>query len=186
MIPVAPVAMGGGTLTYSAVGLPPGLSINTNTGEITGTPVTTGDTAITLTVTGTNATGEPRSDSETVTVRVSDPSLYPYKMDLTFSGYTGSSAIKDFPAVVDFHQGLTVSGGTQSANFSYNTFLSPTAADLRFFGANGRELPYEIEDWNSSGHSRVWVNVGDLIGTGTVVTAAWGNAQDALAPDYIF
>ena len=39
MIPVVQGVIGGGTLTFSAVGLPPGLSINTNTGEITGTPV---------------------------------------------------------------------------------------------------------------------------------------------------
>ena len=38
-------ASGGGTLKYSAVGLPPGLTINTSTGAITGT-IATGDSAI--------------------------------------------------------------------------------------------------------------------------------------------
>jgi PKD repeat protein len=43
-------------LTYSATGLPPGLSINTSTGAITGTPTTAGSYPVTLTV--SNACGE--------------------------------------------------------------------------------------------------------------------------------
>jgi hypothetical protein len=46
------------TLTYSATGLPAGLSINTGTGLITGTPTTTGTSSTTVTATDTTgATG---------------------------------------------------------------------------------------------------------------------------------
>ncbi|MFI1659884.1 M4 family metallopeptidase [Streptomyces sp. NPDC020472] len=40
-----------GALTYTATGLPAGLSLNASTGKITGTPTTAGTTTVTLTVT---------------------------------------------------------------------------------------------------------------------------------------
>ncbi|HEX5163351.1 MAG TPA: putative Ig domain-containing protein [Steroidobacteraceae bacterium] len=40
----------GNTLTFSAIGLPPGLSVNTNTGRITGSPTTAGNYAVALSV----------------------------------------------------------------------------------------------------------------------------------------
>jgi subtilase family serine protease len=49
---------GSSTLTYSATDLPPGLSINSSTGAITGTPTTAGGYAVTVTATDTtNASG---------------------------------------------------------------------------------------------------------------------------------
>ena len=56
----------GGTLTYSATGLPPGLSINTSTGLISGTPTTAGTS--TVTVTATDSTGPSGSTTFTWTV----------------------------------------------------------------------------------------------------------------------
>ncbi|WP_328306799.1 M4 family metallopeptidase [Streptomyces sp. NBC_00442] len=49
---------GGETLTYSATGLPAGLSINASTGLVTGTPTTAGTSSVTVTAKNTdNATG---------------------------------------------------------------------------------------------------------------------------------
>jgi len=44
-------------LSYSAVGLPPGLSVNSSTGLISGTPTSTGSSNITLNATNSGGTG---------------------------------------------------------------------------------------------------------------------------------
>ncbi len=56
----------GGTLRYSASGLPAGLSINSSTGLITGTPTTAGSSSVT--VTATDSTGPSGSTQFTWTV----------------------------------------------------------------------------------------------------------------------
>jgi hypothetical protein len=56
----------GGTLRYSATGLPAGLSINSSTGLITGTPTTAGSNSVT--VTATDSTGPSGSTQFTWTI----------------------------------------------------------------------------------------------------------------------
>jgi len=98
-----------------------------------------------------------------------------YKMKITFNGYTGSTTLSNFPALVVFNDSLP--------NFGYDQFVSPDGWDLRFTDASESQyLSYEIEDWNTSGDSHVWVKVPELSGTDTYIWAYWGN-QDLLEND---
>ncbi|MEL0119260.1 MAG: DUF2341 domain-containing protein, partial [Opitutae bacterium] len=119
--------------SITAVGLPAGLSLQTG-GVISGTPLTGGTTPVTVTATGKGVTVEKK-----VTVKVVDITNYTHSLTLSFSGYTGSDTLENFPVLVEL--------GTHISNFSYNSFLSPEGGDLRFFDGTsgsasvGRELP---------------------------------------------
>jgi hypothetical protein len=65
-LPISTSDTAGGTLSYSATGLPAGLSINASTGLIAGTPSTAGTSSVT--VTATDSTGPSGTTSFTWTV----------------------------------------------------------------------------------------------------------------------
>ena len=93
-----------------------------------------------------------------------------YRMKITFNGYAGSTTLTNFPALVVFNESLP--------NFGFNQFVSTEGWDLRFTDAAGETyLSYEIEKWNTSGDSHVWVKVPELSGTDTYIWAYWGAAH---------
>jgi hypothetical protein len=90
----------GQTLTYSATGLPAGLSINSSTGLISGTPSTAGTSSVT--VTATDTTGASGSASFTwvvgtssgsggVDISAGGPAAAPFVADEDFTGGTATS-----------------------------------------------------------------------------------------------
>jgi len=105
-----------------------------------------------------------------------NPGAFFYKMDVVFSGYAGTTTLTDFPALVKLSE--TIPG------FQYSQFASGAGADLRFADAAGNELNYEIEDWDTSGDSCVWVQVPSLSGAATTITAYWGNPDATTPPAY--
>jgi len=72
--------------SYAATGLPAGLSINTSTGVISGTPTTLGTT--TATVTATNSSGTSPNFSLTITIQTGPPVITSAS---TASGTTGAA-----------------------------------------------------------------------------------------------
>ena len=90
----------GQTLTYAATGLPAGLSINSSTGLISGTPTTGGTSTVTVTVTDT--TGASGSTSFTWTVGSS-------------SGSGGVDISAGGPAAAPFVADEDYTGGTTTA-----------------------------------------------------------------------
>jgi hypothetical protein len=68
----------GGTRSYTATGLPAGLSINSSTGLISGTPTTAGTSSVT--VTATDSTGPSGSTSFSWTVNASGGSCTPAQL----------------------------------------------------------------------------------------------------------
>src|ERR1700733_13196753 len=66
---------------------------------------------------------------------------------------------------------------------------SPVGADLRFTDVDGTPLPYEIESWDPSGTSFVWVGVATIAAnTNTTLWMYYGNpaATDAQQPTLVW
>jgi len=96
-------------------------------------------------------------------------------MPITFSGYTNAVGVTNFPVLVRL--------STNISGFAYAQFISPSnGADLRFTTATGRELAFQIDQWNPAGESLVWVQVPSLTSSNDSITAYWGNAADSAMP----
>jgi hypothetical protein len=96
-------------------------------------------------------------------------------MQITFTGYTNGTPLQYFPVLVRLSAAIS--------GFSYSQFISPsTGADLRFASSSGRILPHQIEQWNPSGESQIWVQMPSLISSNDYITAYWGNPADSAMP----
>jgi hypothetical protein len=173
-----------GSGSFSATGLPPGLSINAATGEISGSTSVVGSQNFTVTATGTTAGGSSVTVSKQYKIVISDPSSFPFSVNLTIPASQVNSTLTDFPLLVTLSSSIS--------GFSYNAFLDSdsdgirTGGDLRIFASNGKELSYELADWNTSGVSRVWVKVPTISSSvDTIITAVWGKpGTETTTPDY--
>ena len=89
-------------------------------------------------------------------------------MIITFPGYAGTSSLANFPVLVQLN--------TDINGFSYGDFLSGDN-DIRFTDIGGTELSYEIDTWNPSGTSMLWVKVPEFQ-AGTVAKMYYGKSGD--------
>lgn len=93
-----------------------------------------------------------------------------YSVKVTFDNFSGRGTLTDFPGLVKL---------TTSSTNSYAGFLDITNGyDLRFWdtGAfSGNELNYEIESFDSSGNSYIWVQVPTLTHNASIY-ATWGDS----------
>jgi len=100
-----------------------------------------------------------------------------HRMEIDLSSYDRAEALVDFPVLVKLSDDIP--------GFSYDSFAFSDGRDLLFAdGVYGSEINYEIETWNTSGDSYVWVQVPELTGAGTHIYAYWGNADATNAPAY--
>ena len=104
--------------------------------------------------------------SETVT-----PSAFTHSSSIRVGGYTGSSALANFPLMIKLAENSPV--GFSYADCEQNA--------LRFADAEGNILPHEIDTWNPNGTSVVWVRVPELSGTSTELTMYYGGSGDGVA-----
>ena len=90
------------------------------------------------------------------------------------TGYTGETDLSNFPVLVKFSEGAP-------SGFSYAN-CATDGSDLRFADASGNLLPHEIDTWNATGTSMVWVCVSTLAhGADTTFTMYYGtNGVSAL------
>ena len=90
---------------------------------------------------------------------------------LVFSGYSGSTTLTDFQAMVKLTEG--------QYGFSYNDYAAKDGSDIWFSDWQGNVIPHEIDLWNASGASYIWVRVPELTGKSTSITMHWGEARTA-------
>jgi hypothetical protein len=104
-------------------------------------------------------------------------STWGYRSKIAFQGYTKSETLTNFPVLVKLGPGFV-------AGFEYQQFGSTNGADLRFASSNDTdELTYEIEKWDISGTSYIWVCVTNIAGPTAYIYAYWGK-NGAAAPAY--
>ena len=88
-----------------------------------------------------------------------DPTVAEFARGVKFTvaGYNGGAEVQtNFPVLVRLSTSIT--------GFDYNDFYNKNAADLSlidigFVDAEGNGLSYEIDTWDTSGESLVWVNL---------------------------
>lgn len=101
-----------------------------------------------------------------------DYATWPFSrmLRLSTASIAGADTVTDFPLLIRLHSG----------NFDFSLC---NGNDLRFAGADGRHLAYEIERWQPP-LAEVWVKLDSLPGGATVdLTMHWGKPA---APDFSF
>ncbi len=83
-----------------------------------------------------------------------DPSAFAYTASFTVSGYTGSTPLADFPVLVRL-------SATSPSGFDYADCASD-GSDIRFSDEDGNLIPHEIDTWDTTGESLVWVKLPEL------------------------
>ena len=95
---------------------------------------------------------------------------------LECAGYTGTTTLTDFQVLVKLSEGVY--------GFSYSDYAAADGSDLWFEDANGTVIPHEIDTWNPSGDSFVWVKIPTVVPSTdanfpTAIKMHWGAARTA-------
>ena len=90
---------------------------------------------------------------------------------LVLAGYTGTTTLTNFQALVKLNEGRF--------GFSYDDYAAKDGSDLWFTDSSGNVIPHELDTWDASGDSFVWVRVPEVSGTDTKIVMHWGEAKNA-------
>jgi hypothetical protein len=93
-----------------------------------------------------------------------------YAIPMSVAGYTGESTLSGFPVLVRLAEG-------SPSGFSYADCMAG-GADIHFVDANGDDIPGEVDTWNTSGTSLVWVRLPSM-GQGTQFEMRYGGGIPA-------
>ncbi len=107
--------------SYSASGLPAGLSVSTTTGLISGTPTAAGTSKVMLSATDSSGTG-----SATLTLTIADSSLQPQFMALSSNGKYLINAATGQPVFLVAEQGFDLDQGLSDSDLE--TYLADRAS----------------------------------------------------------
>ena len=98
-------------------------------------------------------------------------------LPITVYGYTGSTTLENFPVLVRL--------SPDTGGFDYAD-CAPDGSDIRFADAAGNLIPHEIDTWNPSGESAIWVALPTLE-RGTAFSMLFGSdAPTASAPGSVW
>ena len=92
-----------------------------------------------------------------------DPNDYECSFNVKFAGYKGASTLADFPVLMRLSKALN----------DFNYAKCADGANLRFADSNGNLLSHEIDTWDASGESLVWVKIPSLTKE-TVIKVLYG------------
>ena len=102
------------------------------------------------------------------TVPASGAARWAHSVTVTVAGCTAQAPVQGVPVPVRI-------GPSSIAGFSYDAMEFPASGrDLLFTGMDGTVYPHEIDTWNPSGESLVWVLVPELF-PGLAFKMLWGN-----------
>ena len=90
---------------------------------------------------------------------------------IVLAGYTGTTTLVNFQTLVKLKEGRF--------GFSYDDYAAKDGSDLWFTDSSGNVIPHEIDTWDASGDSYVWVRVPEVSGTDTKIVMHWGEAKTA-------
>jgi hypothetical protein len=154
--------------TWSATGLPAGLTLNASTGVVSGTPTTTGTSAITITL--TDATGYTTTRGYSVTINapptISTTSLPDGEKTAPYSGVTmaalngtapyswSANGLSAVGLTLNAASGVISGTPTASGTFSVTITVTDTAGatasrtySLNIISAPGVTAPATLPDW---------------------------------------
>jgi hypothetical protein len=80
---------------------------------------------------------------------------------VTFNNATSSSNLTNFPVLIELNE---ITTSLHVANIDYSK-TKDLGEDIRFVDYDGTELDYEIEEWNESATSTVWVETPSVEGS---------------------
>jgi alpha-tubulin suppressor-like RCC1 family protein len=174
----------GGTLTYTATGLPPGLSIAPSTGRITGTPTTPGQ--VTVKVAAADASGPSNTATFNWTVNPGENS--PSATDVA-AGYETTCAVVAGGSVECWGDNVfgTLGNGTDDGPSAcpgqgpcslvpvqVNGITNATQVTAGIFDACALLVSHEIECWGYNGYGE--------LGDGTTTGPAMCKGSDPCSP----
>lgn len=91
---------------------------------------------------------------------------------VVIDGYDGAETLTNFPALVRFS-----ADNIEGLNAD---LLSEDGGDVRVYGEDGNELAFEIESWDRTGESIIWVKIPELAPTSEKITSVfvkWGATE---------
>ena len=112
-----------------------------------------------------------------------DPAGYEHRLTFTVGGYDGTETLESFPVLVRLSTALVKADGT-SSGFSFADFAAG-GSDLRFVLGDGTApaplLIHEIDTWDATGESLVWVSL-PSVANGTTFTMLWSPEEGTAEP----